>query len=356
MTTIRKIVTSKVDGDSANNNDTGEIRPFGETAFYLDTNGPGNKLVLMMFDGVRTHLKSKVLSPGVLFGSNADSGDGAGLDTIKLIPDATLYDQGSQQYIVVDPTFPNHIHIRAGGTIDNSNTHLFIGGENSNLNIPSGNNPPVYISANNNNWTFGTDGSLTFPGGMTIESQYGGGSRLVIDGKGEFVDIRDSGTILIGYNSTGSVQIGNPEGGTTTEIVSEKARFLLQSVPTSSIGTVGDLQGQVAFDGSYMYYCTQSFGGTTYDVVHSIAQGTSANGADNGYLVANTYQLPQVGWKVYYNGEIRTIDQVNDTGIPGFYVVFVDSALEIPGQATFAWGPTPATNIWKRVAWSSDTW
>lgn len=205
-------------------------------------------------------------------------------------------------------------------------------------------------------WLFNADGKLTLPGGMTIETQEGGGNKLIIDGKGNYVDIRDSGTILIGYNSTGSVQIGNPEGGTITEIISEKVRFLLQTVPTSSVGSAGNLQGQIAFDSSYMYYCTADFGGTTYNVVNAFAEGTSANGVDNGYLVVNTYQLPQVGWKVYYNGETRTINQVNDTGIPGFYVVFVDAELIIPGQAAFAWGPTPTANIWKRVAWSNDTW
>ena len=56
MTTIRKIVTSKIDGSGADSNDINEIRSFGETAFYLDNN---NKLTLMMFDGVRTNQRSK---------------------------------------------------------------------------------------------------------------------------------------------------------------------------------------------------------------------------------------------------------------------------------------------------------
>jgi len=39
-----------------------------------------------------------------------------------------------------------------------------------------------------------------------------------------------------------------------------------------------------------------------------------------------------------------------------FSGVFVDAELSIPGQASFAWGPVSTTNIWKRVAWSGDTW
>ena len=72
MTTIRRITVSQIDGSNANSTDTNAIRPFGETAFYLDNS---NKLTLMMFDGTRTHRKSKVLSPGTLYGSNADSGE-----------------------------------------------------------------------------------------------------------------------------------------------------------------------------------------------------------------------------------------------------------------------------------------
>ena len=167
MTTIRRITVSQIDGGDANNTDTNEIRPFGETAFYLDTSGEGQKLTLMMFDGTRTHQKSKVLSPGVLFGSNADSGDGGGYDTIKLIPDASL---GTDQYLIIDPTSPGHIHIRAGGTIDNSNADLYLGGENSFVKIPNGANPDVVITANSNTWTFNTSGTLVLPD-TTIVSQ-----------------------------------------------------------------------------------------------------------------------------------------------------------------------------------------
>lgn len=128
MTRIRRINVSQVEGGSADNTDIGQIRPAGETAFYI---GDNNKLTLMMFDGVRTHQKSKVLSPGVLFGSNADAGDGSTADTIKLIPDAALFNSGSDQYIVVDPTGgqPGHIHLRAGGTQDSSAANLYLGGE-----------------------------------------------------------------------------------------------------------------------------------------------------------------------------------------------------------------------------------
>lgn len=208
---------------------------------------------------------------------------------------------------------------------------------------------PVDINVGTNTWTFNTSGNLSVPGGITSTD------HLSLD-----ADYDAGYSVYIGNNHPtpgmlGGVVIGDTRGG-FVDIITEKLIIGDTAVPASSTGAPGDLAGQVAFDSSYVYYCTANYGGTTYNVLHAFAEGTSANGVDNGYLVANTFQLPQVGWKVYYNGQVRTIDQVNSTGIPGFYVVFVDTALEIPGQATFAWGPAPVTNIWKRVAWSNDTW
>ena len=119
----------------------------------------------------------------------------------------------------------------------------------------------VSIGAGSNDWSFTNDGRLTFPGGMNIATEEGGDTRLIIAGGSNFIDLRSNGTILIGYNSTGSVQIGNPEGGTTTELVSEKVKFLLQSVPTSSVGAAGDTPGLIAFDASYIYYCAGTYNG-----------------------------------------------------------------------------------------------
>ena len=92
------------------------------------------------------------------------SGDGSGFNTMRLVPDL----QGLEdldQYIIIDPTSgePGHIHIRAGGTQDNSLADLYLGGENSHVKISAGLNPPVTVKANSNSWIFGTDGTTLFP-------------------------------------------------------------------------------------------------------------------------------------------------------------------------------------------------
>lgn len=45
---------------------------------------------------------------------------------------------GTDQYVIVDPTAPNHIHLRGGGPIDSSSALLYLGGENNNFMVSDG--------------------------------------------------------------------------------------------------------------------------------------------------------------------------------------------------------------------------
>jgi hypothetical protein len=63
---------------------------------------------------------------GQIINTPNDSSDGGLLSTLMLSPDST---NETNQVIVIDPTGPNHIHIRAGGTIDESTAELILGGE-----------------------------------------------------------------------------------------------------------------------------------------------------------------------------------------------------------------------------------
>jgi len=71
-----------------------------------------------------------------IIGSGTASGDGAGYATLELVPDNSLYE--NDQYLVIDPTQPNHIHIRAGGTQDESGAELFLGGERNHVRVIDG--------------------------------------------------------------------------------------------------------------------------------------------------------------------------------------------------------------------------
>jgi hypothetical protein len=72
------------------------------------------------FDGVR------------IIGAGTASGDNYGYGTMQLVPDGDIT---SDQYLIIDPTSPNHIHIRAGGEQDESSADLILGAERTHVKV-----------------------------------------------------------------------------------------------------------------------------------------------------------------------------------------------------------------------------
>jgi hypothetical protein len=89
---------------------------------FLTSDGGGDTGDIT-FDGVQ------------IIGAGTASGDGSNLGTIELVPDGDIT---SDQYLIIDPTAPNHIHIRAGGEQDASSADLFIGGERNHVRVSDG--------------------------------------------------------------------------------------------------------------------------------------------------------------------------------------------------------------------------
>lgn len=268
MTTIRRINVSQIDGNDANSTDVNEIRPFGETAFYIDGNWPTDKLTLMIFDGTKPHRDSKVLAPGILWGSDGDAGDGSGADTIKLIPDADLFANGSNQYIVVDPTGgePGHIHLRAGGIQDASSADLYLGGELTCVRVSDTSNFVTVRTTNigdpniTMDWTFNNDGNLYFPGL--------GNNRIGESEPGLVVSSSDAVVLQSNNGGESNEWFFNTNGNLTfpdsTVQTTAWAGGKVVAAPGTSVGVEGDVQGMIAFSNSYIYYCIANYDGSTH--------------------------------------------------------------------------------------------
>jgi hypothetical protein len=97
------------------------------------------------FDGVK------------VIGAGTASGDGNGYSTLELVPDNDLYT--NEQYLVVDPTTSNHIHIRAGGAQDASNAELYLGGEKNYVRVTDGNGVRLYNESSFNDTEYYLDGA-----------------------------------------------------------------------------------------------------------------------------------------------------------------------------------------------------
>ena len=103
----------------------------------------------------------------LIIGAGVASGDLLGNSTIDLVPDIDLYN--NHQYLVIDPTTINHIHVRAGGTPDDSYATLILGGEKSNVTISDQSTNHVIINSKtedettSNVWIFNAEGDLILP-------------------------------------------------------------------------------------------------------------------------------------------------------------------------------------------------
>jgi hypothetical protein len=205
-------------------------------------------------------------------------------------------------------------------------------------------------------WTFDNAGALTFPSGAGFA--YGDSGQLKInDSTTQSLDFRDASGRGFYTNGDGFSLRGNGSntwqfGTTGTLTFPQGGTLRVSGVPAHSTGATGDKAGTVAFANGYIYYCTADYAPTQYPAETRLGD---ANGVDNGYLIPNSYQLPSVGWIIYYNNQTAIINQVNNGGNPGYYTVFTATPLFIPANTAIQYGP-PSTDIWKRVAWSGDTW
>jgi hypothetical protein len=110
------------------------------------------------------------------------------VSTMTLTPD-----QGySSQSLVLDPTAPGHIHLRAYAfsNIDAPSANLFLGGEDTAFEITEGANNQAVIHSNGKAWTFGNDGNIssdtltfttTFANVKTVEYQTAGVWDLYVE-------------------------------------------------------------------------------------------------------------------------------------------------------------------------------
>jgi hypothetical protein len=134
------------------------LRSSNDIILYPGDNGPGNVYINWGDATITPNATNRVATIGdiqelstgditfygvQIIGAGTASGDGSSNGTIELIPDADLITNQyhEDQYLIIDPTAPNHIHIRAGGVQDASTADLFLGAERNNVKVsdPSNN-------------------------------------------------------------------------------------------------------------------------------------------------------------------------------------------------------------------------
>lgn len=199
---------------------------------------------------------------------------------------------------------------------------------------------PVDINVSTNTWTFGINGNITLPGNINSVNN---------------ISLAAGDAVSIVSNNTASAKtwLFDEEGDITfpdnTLQTTAWAGGRVVSVPVTSLGAAGDKQGDLAFNGNYIYYCTQD-----YNTGYQATLGGGYSAGPYPYLVKGSYPEPQPGWTFVWETVTYTIVAVTDPN-PGEWQLEVNQTINTGAGGTITL-LLPPQNIWKRIAWSGDTW
>jgi hypothetical protein len=202
---------------------------------------------------------------------------------LELNPDETNADD---RYIVIDPTSPNHIHLRAGGTIDASTADLFLGGEQNYVKV-SDDSANVEIRTNNlYGWEFTNDGKLLLANGTSIYDSTDGNNGFYVD------PIRANNAIggnVTAYNTTTKELV-------STDVKITNSGITLANGTVISDGEAGFFVDSLAFDPApldqaniVLYNATT--GEITYGPIADLNPAQLANGSHTWTISASDGSL-----------------------------------------------------------------
>lgn len=302
-----------------------------------------------------------VNSSAINFVSNS-SGDGNGYSTIELRPDTTL---SSDQYLIVDPTAPSHIHLRAGGIQDASNAELYLGGERNNVRVNDYSGVKLNNNILNSNTTRQFDITTDFtnatwsviePGVyflrfstslgelQTVHDQFGSwpdNTIVVSDGTTTYTLTYNGYSDYLGNPNDRVIQVREaPPGGTTVNV--QSMTFTIYTLQQNYISLEYGAFETYASDSGYI------FANTTMSMVTGAGNfGITVDDNNSGrawYFTTKGYlKFPQGVSPITSKGQLG--DEVGSVVFDGSYIYYCTSDYT-DGLA----------DIWKRVAWSNDTW
>jgi hypothetical protein len=234
-----------------------------------------------------------------------------------------------------------------------SYVNLITSDESSSIGVDNGGG---YIVTAGGTWDFDTTGNLTAPGNVSAVGNitgayiFGNGSQLTglpatygNANVADFLAAYGSNTI----STTGNVIAGNIFGN----ILSGKLRSE-KSIPSTVEGQSGDIEGDIAIDTNFLYYCYQDFPEqSTFVITSGDTQNRTDIESNIPLSAVPGYVVP--GWTVDFgpNGirTITSITEVNGTARFGFSGGFVQTNFGV--QYTLS-KPTPDP-IWVSVPLTS---
>jgi hypothetical protein len=202
---------------------------------------------------------------------------------LELNPDETNEDD---RYIVIDPTAPNHIHLRAGGTIDASGADLFLGGEQNYVRVSDG-SANVEIRTNDiYAWQYTNDGKLLLANGTSIYDSADGNDGFYVD------PIRANNAVggnVTVYNTTTKEVV-------STDVVINNSGITLANGTVISDSESGFFVDSLAYDAapldsSNIVLYNATTGEITYGPIGDLNPSQLANGSHTWTVSADTGAL-----------------------------------------------------------------
>jgi hypothetical protein len=361
MSRLNKIVTSQIESTTGASHDT--------NTYSYDSNG-----VLIRHDDDR--VGKSVVGPGVLYGANKDSADQTGLNTIKLIPNEDL---ATDQFLIIEPTAPNHIHIRAGGTQDDSNALLILGGERNAVGVDDDDRfvgiSTRYARVDQTYTNINEDGNAQFIASMPVpngQEVYTGWkvldadieytvSSVAINTPSEgYVTITATGINNFVTNQAYTFYFDEPYNHQWTfnsnGVIQGPAMGGTRFVQIRNAGS-GENLGIYSDDAALDLQATNELNITATDGnVNIAAQGggkISLSGTDGAYL-----GNPDVPYnRITTRQEVPFINAAVPTSSLGQEGDVVGFGAMTSGYIYYCTGTYDGTtHIWKRVAWDAGTW
>lgn len=230
------------------------------------------------------------------------------VSTMTLTPDANY----SSQSLVLDPTAPGHIHLRApGANIDEPLANIFLGGEDSSFEVGyyNGSAPNVFIHSGGNTWTFTNDGNLTTSSNLVIGPTGFGGTGFT----------QSDAPLLLGSSEANGraslVWFENPTGpGNIVQV------GLNDSTPGSMTVTTGDLANtSYVWDFDNTGNLTLPSGGNLIVSGSIVGSGASPAPTLSGFSSVSALQFTNGNSNVTINANSNTwrFDSTGNLTLPG---------------------------------------
>lgn len=304
-----------------------------------------------------------------IIGSGSNSGDGNGYSTLDLVPDANLV--STNQYLIIDPTAPSHIHIRAGGEQDASQAQLYLGGERNYARVVDNSGVRIQNQRDQDAFYYYAD-----PSDFTSATWYEESGNY-------FVELTTSNTALVGHgfdftNNTDlnelTVYYGDAESNTLTSSGSASNlgggvyRVGVNEAPPSSPTSLTALEFRLfTTQTNYVRLENSDFEVSAEEDVRISSSSTFRliNYAPNQPIeIVTDYDDQEYSFKFNPTGSFEFpqggIIRVTSTIPTSSIGSSDDKAGTIAFSNTYFYYCTAdydgVANIWKRIQWSGDTW